>query len=164
MAGVDRFNDLLCWQLTFKLSVDVFRATSSPPASRDFKFTGQIRDASDSAQRNIAEGFGRFNPPEFARFLDVVRASLNETIPLILKGRSNGYFTTEQYIGLHGLAIRCLQAVARLQRYLRSPEARRNAARRRHQRPHVANNPNVPNLPNVPNVPNDPNAPNDPNE
>jgi hypothetical protein len=51
-----------------------------------------------------------------------------------------------------------VQAVARLQRYLRSPGARRNA-RRRYRRPR--NDPNTWNDPNAQNDPNVPNAPND---
>jgi hypothetical protein len=32
-----------------------------------------------SAPRNIAEGFGRYDPREFARYLRIARASLMET-------------------------------------------------------------------------------------
>jgi four helix bundle protein len=79
MAGVDRFEDLFAWQLADELRRDVFACTEIGKASRDFRYRDQIRDASASAARNTSEGFGRFNPGEFARFLDFARASLNET-------------------------------------------------------------------------------------
>jgi four helix bundle protein len=34
---------------------------------RDLKFCDQIRDSARSSTRNIAEGFGRFEPAEFRR-------------------------------------------------------------------------------------------------
>ena len=112
---------------------------------RDFRFRDQIRDASDSAERNIAEGFGRYNPRQFVQFLDVSRASALETQTLLKKGLAVGYLTTEEWARLDSLATRGIQAVAKFQRYLRSSQAKRNAERQRYRR-------------------NDPNAPNDPNE
>ena len=79
MAGARRFEDLITWQRMHELSVEIWKATDRPPASRDFDFRDQIRDASDSAQRNIAEGFGLFNPSQFVHFLDIARGSAMET-------------------------------------------------------------------------------------
>ena len=141
-----------------ELSIEVWKATDVPPASRDFDFRDQIRDASDSAQRNVAEGFGRYNPPQFAHFLDIVRASALETKALLKKGLAVGYWPESEFQRLDTLANRGLQAVARFQRYLRSPQAKRNAARR-YQR--SRRNRNATNDPNDPNVTNDPNDPND---
>jgi four helix bundle protein len=130
MTVATKFTELVAWQRMNELSLEVYKATEAPPAGKDFKYRDQIRDASDSAQRNVAEGFGRFNPGVFANFLDVSRASAEETRALLLKGRNVGYFTPEDYAHLDRLARRGLQAVARFQRYLRSPQAKRNAARR----------------------------------
>jgi len=134
MAAVDRFEDLVSWQRMYELSVEVFKATEHGPGSRDWKYRDQIRDAADSAERNVAEGFGRYDPPVFARFLDFSRASAEETKALLKKGAALGYFTQADFERLDLLASRGLQAVARLQRYLRSPEAKRNAARQRYSR------------------------------
>ena len=72
--GVRRFEDLVAWQLAHQLSLEVFAATETGPASRDFKFRDQVRDSAASAGRNIAEGFGRFSPGDFARFLKAERS------------------------------------------------------------------------------------------
>jgi four helix bundle protein len=125
-----RFEDLLVWQRMNELSVEIWKATERLPAAHDFKFRDQIRESSDSAARNIAEGFGRFSPPQFAHFLDISRGSAQETRALLRKGLAVGYWPLNEYERLDALAIRGIQAVARLQRYLRSPQARRNAARR----------------------------------
>jgi four helix bundle protein len=130
MPGATRFEDLLAWQRMHELNTEVWRATDRPPASRNFKFCDQIRDASDSAERNVAEGFGRYSPGQFAHFLDIARASAIETQTLLLKGLEVGYWPKDEFDRLDALAVRGVQAVAKLQRYLRSPKAKRNARRR----------------------------------
>ena len=182
MSGARDFEELVAWQRMHELNVEVWKATESGRVGRDFDFRNEIRDAADSAERNIAEGFGRYRPLVFANFLDYARASACETRSLLRKGVACGYFTVEGFDGLETLAVRGLQALAKFQRYLRSPAAQRNAGRR-YQRPYTAprltwananlsstvNSPSVPNVPNgpnglnVPNVPNDPNGSNDPN-
>ena len=129
MAGASRFQDLVVWQLTYELSVRIWRATEGPPGVKDVRFRDQIRDASDSIHRNIAEGFGRYNPGEFARFLDIARGSAEETRALLNKGRAVGYLTEQSFNELDRIAIRGFVAMARLQRYLRSEEAKRSAKR-----------------------------------
>ena len=170
MIGIDRFEDLVTWQRMYELSLEVWKFTDRPPASRDFDYRDQIRDASDSAHRNVAEGFGRYNPTEFAHFLDISRASALETQALLKKGHAVGYLTDEEFERLDRLVVRGLQVLARFQRYLRSPIARRNAQRRRHRRsPHENRTQNEPNAPERserserverserPELPNDPN-------
>jgi four helix bundle protein len=149
MAGATRFQDLTAWQRMHELNIEVWKATTQRAAGRDFRFASQIRDAADSAERNVSEGFGRFNPREFARFLDISRASAQETKALLLKGLLVGYWQGDEFGRLDELADRGIQAVAKFQRYLRSPQAGRNAAQRyRHQRDR-----------NKPNATNDPNGP-----
>jgi four helix bundle protein len=88
------------------------------PPTRDFKFRDQIRDSSASATRNSAEGFGRFRPAEFARFLEFARGSLTETHNSLRDDR--GYFTDTDCDRLSRLAGRAAKATSGLIRYLRS--------------------------------------------
>ena len=130
MAVATKFEELLSWQRMHELNLEVIRATENGPASRDFRFRDEIRDAADSAARNVAEGFARYNPSVFANFLDYSRASAAETRSMLKKGANCGYFSVEDFERLDRLAARGSQAVAKFQRYLRSPQAKRNAARR----------------------------------
>lgn len=107
-----------------------WKATETPPSAADFRFRNQIRDASDSTARNVAEGFGRFNPAQFVHFLDIARGSAEETRALLRKGLAVGYWSLAEFERLDALAVRGLQAMAKLQRYLRSPQAKRHVARR----------------------------------
>jgi four helix bundle protein len=112
-----------------ELNVEVWKSTRHLTI-RDEGFCKQIRDAADSAERNVAEGFGRYHPGSFANFLDFSRASALETKGHLKKARKVGYLTPETFLKLDDLATRGVQAVAKLQRYLRTQEAKRNAARR----------------------------------
>jgi four helix bundle protein len=130
MAGADRFEHLIAWQRAHELHLEVWTATNRPPARRDLRFRDQIRDASESVERNVAEGFGLFNPGQFAHFLDISRASTLETKTLLKKGLVVGYWNMEEFSRLDSLADRALQSIAKFQRYLRSPQAKRNAEQR----------------------------------
>ena len=74
-----RYQDLDCWQLSNDLKLRVYAFIAKPPASKDLEFSDQIRRSARGAPRTIAEGFGRFRPKEFARYLEFARASLIET-------------------------------------------------------------------------------------
>ena len=145
----------------YELSLEVWKFTDQPRVSRHFKYCDQIRDSSDSAHRNVAEGFGRYNPGEFVRFLDVSRGSAEETRALLKTACENRFISKQQFDALDRLAVRGLQALAKFQRYLRSPAAKRNAERWRHRRNRTRGrrpNPNEPALSNDSNDPNDSNA------
>jgi four helix bundle protein len=71
MAAVYRYEDLIAWQLSVELRDEVFRLTETGAVARNLAFRDQIRDSSSSPPRNIAEGFGRFKPKEFANFVRI---------------------------------------------------------------------------------------------
>ena len=102
---MDHFRDLVCWQLlSHELKCEVFAFTATGPAAHDFRFRDQIRDSSASAARNIAEGFGRYVPGDFARFLGFAKGSLAETRNSLLDARERGYISERAYARLNNLA------------------------------------------------------------
>jgi hypothetical protein len=74
MAGVRRFQDLIAWPRCMELSKVIFEITETGPASRDLKFRQQIRNAAQSSGSLVAEGFVRFLPGDFVRYLRMTRA------------------------------------------------------------------------------------------
>ena len=124
---VDRFEDLDAWQVADELRIEVYALTATGPASKDFKFCNQIRDAASSATRNISEGFGRFYPGDFARFMDFSIASVMEIQDCLRDGVLRQYFTDDMIRKAQSLSVRSLQVSKGLKRYLLS--ARRHPRR-----------------------------------
>jgi four helix bundle protein len=119
MGGVGRFEDLIVWQLAVRIRDGVYTVTETGGASTDFKFRDQLRDAASSAPRNISEGFLRYNPPEFAHFLNIAKGSLGEMQDHLLHGKERRYFSEEEFNNLWRLTCRALRAANRLHAYLR---------------------------------------------
>lgn len=119
MAGARRFEELVCWQLTRDFKRRVYAVLQRPLVQRDLRFSEQFRDAAASAPRNIAEGFGRRTPRDFARFLDIARASLIECENHLHDAVDRGYLTEAERQELSQLGQRCAASVSALQKYLR---------------------------------------------
>jgi four helix bundle protein len=115
-----RFEELDAWKRSVELRDSIVELTESGKSARDFDFRDQIRDACRSAPRNIAEGFGRFNPKPFAFFMRIACGSLNETRNHLLDGQRNGYFAEADVKRLLELLNRALGASTGLLRYLDS--------------------------------------------
>jgi four helix bundle protein len=114
------FQELDCWQLANELKVSVYLLTDSGPAARDFDFRDQIRESAASAPSNIAEGFGRYKPPQFRQFLDIAIASLYETTNHLRDGVERHHFSSDNIAPLLILAKRAAAASIRLKRYLKT--------------------------------------------
>ena len=91
MAGARHFSELDCWQLSNDFKREIYRIAERPALTRDRDLYHHIRDSAASAPRNIAEGFARRTHADFARFLDVARASLAESQNHLLDCVDRGY-------------------------------------------------------------------------
>jgi four helix bundle protein len=107
---------------TFRLCEDLMKLveakTSIGKVSHDFKFCNQLNDAALDAAADVAEGFARYYPGEFGRFLDFAIASLAEVKTRIEAGYRRQYFTTEATSELLRLCVRADKAARGLRRYL----------------------------------------------
>ena len=90
---------------------------------RDLEFRNQIRNAAASAPRNVAEGFGRYNPKEFSQYLRVANGSLMEVSNHLQDGKDRGYFSQNDIDPLQILTRRASAAVTALIRYLLTAKA-----------------------------------------
>ena len=70
--------DLKIWQKAITLVEVCYKLSATFPREERFGLTSQIRRAAASIPVNIAEGFGRWNAPDFARFLAIASGSLRE--------------------------------------------------------------------------------------
>ena len=121
--------ELVAWKLADELRREVYDLFSDGPPSRDFRLRSQAEDAASSICRNLSEGFYLFSPPQFAKFARYAAGSIGELASVIEDGVAKQHWTKERVNRAENLVKRTGTAVGRLQRYLRSPRARRNAAR-----------------------------------
>jgi four helix bundle protein len=108
------YEDLDCWKLAMELA-DLFDAmTSEGEAAKDFAFRSQLRRSGTKAPAQIAEGFLRFRPADFANFLRMARASLGEAQTHLERGRRRSYGSEETVARARKLSDRALGATTRL--------------------------------------------------
>jgi four helix bundle protein len=128
-----KYDELDAWQLANELKLGVYRLTESGSVTRDFDFYYQLREAAASGPSNIAEGFGRYKPPQFRQFLDIAIASLTETTNHLRDGVDRKHFVTNDVRPLLVLAARARGAAIGLKSYLKDakpPEPRRRTRKK----------------------------------
>ncbi len=120
MAGFKRFEDIEAWQIGRELNLEVYAVTARGAFARDFGLRDQIRRASVSVSSNIAEGFARRTPKDFARFLSIARASAAEVCSQLYLALDLDYIDQADSDRLYRLAQRVGGSCGALIRYLRS--------------------------------------------
>jgi four helix bundle protein len=111
--GAKRYEELEAWQLCRQLADEVAALLTTRKASADFDLFNQLKSASRAPCRNIAEGFGRYYPKEFAPFLRIAKGSLLETGEHLRDARGAGWTTTDREAELIRLRDRAVAATPR---------------------------------------------------
>jgi four helix bundle protein len=133
-VGVRSFRDLRAWQTSRQFKLAIYRLTNEGALGRDFRLRDQLREAAASAVSQVAEGFGRFNPADFARFLGMAKASLIEVQNHLQDAVDRGHISEETRAEHDVLAQATLRDLIALLEYLQSPKAIQNAQRARARR------------------------------
>lgn len=134
MRGVRRFTDLRAWQACDVYKKAVYELLDKGVFGKDWKRLEQLEDSVAGPPGHVAEGFGRFNPPDFARFTVIARSSIMESQSHLIDAVDKRYITEQTRLELDSLAVSALEEVTGLMEYLQSPEALRNARRARERR------------------------------
>ena len=114
---VDRYQDLIAWQLAEAFKAEVIRLVQASEGARcDLRFRSQLVESARSVATNIVEGFLRFAPRYFANLLGVAAGSVGEAETHLRDGIKLGYFTEAECEPAFRLARRCLTATIRLKR------------------------------------------------
>lgn len=118
MAAARSHEELIAWQRAHELKLGVYALIESGPVVDDEEFCEQIRRSARSAPRLIAEGFGRYVPGEFRKYLRWANGELKETMDALRDGVDSGYFTPDEILPLQRLAKRSSKAATNLIAYL----------------------------------------------
>ena len=122
MATAQDFTELEAWQLADQVRREIDRVTKMPAFQRFPKLQEQLLDAADSACSNTAEGFSRFKPKDFARFVRISRGSLSEILDRLFSAKRRGIISQRDFELISALARRARAACTGLINYLDSAE------------------------------------------
>ena len=118
MPGVRRFEDLTCWQEARELARGIEKWIARAPVS-EADLIDQLRRASLSVQVNIAEGFERFAPRDFHRFLTIAKGSLAEVRALLIAAADRRVLDPHAHADLSAQAVLLAKRIAHLMKHLR---------------------------------------------
>lgn len=97
---MQNYRNLLVWQKSHQLTLDVYSVTKTFPSYEQFGLTSQLRRASSSIPTNLAEGSGKFTNREFRRFVNISFGSSNELEYELLLSYDLHYLTEAEFIKL----------------------------------------------------------------
>jgi len=100
--------NLMAWQKTMDLAVEIYRITKSFPDEELYGLTSQLRRAGISGPSNIAEGAAGRTIQQFSNFLSNAVGSLNEIDTQLELALRFGYVTQGDYDCLYKLLNECL--------------------------------------------------------
>jgi four helix bundle protein len=118
--GVSDHRELNAWKLADEVRRRVWRLTARPEFEEDPWLRRQLRQSAHSTCANIAEGFARYRPAEFARFLGIAKGSLTEVIEHLEAPVSDSTAYQRDAAEIVAIARRATGALIRLMLYLQS--------------------------------------------
>ena len=96
MPRVQSYRDLIVWQKSVELVLEIYRATQDFPRAETYGLVSQLRRAAVSVPSNVAEGHARLSTGEYKQFLGHARGSLMEIETQILISQRLGYMNSGQ--------------------------------------------------------------------
>jgi four helix bundle protein len=91
--GFQRIEDIDAWQLARTFKIGIYKLIERDAIARDFELRDQLRDAAASAPSHISEGFGRFDPVDFARFVKMARGWIQECRNHLIDAADRGHIS-----------------------------------------------------------------------
>ena len=90
------YKDLIVWQKSMDLLVEVYRLVKKLPKEETYALSDQMRRAAVSIPSNIAEGRGRSSGKDYLRFLFIARGSQAELETQLLACVRLDYFNESE--------------------------------------------------------------------
>ena len=104
MNKIITFKDLLVWQKSHQLTLEVYKIVATFPRYEEFGLSSQLRRCSSSAPSNIAEGFKKQSTKESLHFYNIAECTIEELKYQLILSRDLGYISENKYNELNNLA------------------------------------------------------------
>lgn len=102
---IQKFTDLIAWQESHKLVLQIYKLTKQFPREELFGLTSQIRRACVSVTSNIAEGFSRQTKLDKIHFFHMAHGSLTEVQNQLIIARDVRYINEEVFEKIASQAV-----------------------------------------------------------
>lgn len=112
------YQDLLVWQKSVELSLNVYKITQKYPKSEIYGLVSQIRRSVVSVASNIAEGQGRGSTKEFRQFLKISLGSVLELETQLIISQKVGYIKSAELQPLLDLSDQIKKMLYKLEKSL----------------------------------------------
>jgi len=116
------YKDLIVWQKSFKLALEVYRVTKKFPKSELYGLTSQMRRAAFAIPSNIAEGYARKHRAEYIQFIRIAFASGAELETQILITKEVGLLEEKDFKKLDDLLTEVMKMLNTLIKRLETRE------------------------------------------
>ena len=113
------FRNLRVWRAAHELTLTVYRATASFPASERFGLAAQLRGAAASVGANIAEGCGRGSDADARRCFQIALGSACEVLNHSILARDLGLLDETTFGAIEMQASPARRMLVRLIQHLR---------------------------------------------
>ena len=94
---MQNYKELKVWAKAHEFILKVYEVTKQFPREEIYGMTSQLRRAASSIPANIAEGCGKFTSQDFARYLNIVLGSANESEYFILLSKDLKFISLDDY-------------------------------------------------------------------
>lgn len=125
MSYLKSYKELIVWQKSIKLVKEVFLLTDKFPKSETYGLISQMRRAAVSIPSNIAEGYGRKSPKEYAQFYSIAYGSTLELETQLIISKELSFIKPEDFRKVNSL----LEEVAKMLNSLTSKMRKLNSRR-----------------------------------
>src|SRR6266404_3326881 len=113
MSFAERFEDLRIWQEARDQVIAIYQCMIRGNAGfTDFAFRDQIQRAAISVMNNIAEGFERKTPRDFAHFLDLAKGSCGEVRSMLYVAEDLQYLAPKKALEMRDQAEKLSGGIA----------------------------------------------------
>ena len=117
---VHNYRRLQIYELSLSIAQDTYQLTQQLPRSEKWNIGQQMNRSALSIVSNIAEGAGRGDDRDFARFLRMARGSACELQAQVDLGTRLDFFEDERACSLRDRIERVKASITNLERRLRS--------------------------------------------
>ncbi|MEQ9230187.1 MAG: four helix bundle protein [Cyclobacteriaceae bacterium] len=97
MEKTKKFEDLIVWQKSHQLVLNVYRLTKKYPKEEIYNLVSQMRRSASSIPTNIAEGYRKRGIRDKANYLNISEGSIDELKYQLILSKDLEYISQDEF-------------------------------------------------------------------